>query len=366
MSVDYNFKVIRNAKVEVSIKPVKSDVYTLQIVINGDYVHQFPPNAKENKLIYLMEPSAIAAKFTGGTYVFLDDVLIDYRTGDYTGFIHNADGIKNLAEKIGCSTTKKSAFGSPVRGLFQGFRETKGEVFLGGEGEEFDLDIAFLAEGGSFRNRLIHKWSPFSSNIITSLEVERLICNNGMVGLSPFVTNKIPIINDWERNLKIVSTGLIPTYNDILNHRFSEMANSNASIHEVLSARELLDSRKENVNIEDFFNGKKQPSKNNNDLKMLLEHLNVYKRLGDIYNEEVFIDKDKSKMVASDLSLFDVFNILTEGCTHTSGSDSSNGMIQREINRIVFDELHNKRKALAEVPKLSEESDHKRIFFGKG
>jgi hypothetical protein len=354
-----SFKIIRNAKVEAKIK-IDNRTPILTIIINDNYIHTFKKTAKENNLIIAMDHRQISKKFSGGTYVFFDEKLIDYRSGDYRGFIHTEDGVKNLAEKVGFSTINKKRYGSGVRGLFNKFRSSDNGAFFGGEGSEFELDIAELGEGGSFRNRLVHKWSPFTSNIITSLEVERLICENGMVGLSPFVTNAVPLINDWERNLNIASTQLKPHYNQILKDRFKEMGNNRASVYDVMKAHEIIKRRSVDFDSENI----QMISEDLEILRELQEVTNVEQRLGKFYEPTTFVNKNEAKLAVSDFTQYDVFNILTEACSHTLGHIDNDSEAQSQINRIVFDELANKIDIRPNIP-VSKDSDHRRVFFGQ-
>lgn len=344
-----SLKKIENAKVEIKINhDSRSESLSLSIIVNDIYQHTFPFDSRESKLLQEMESSVILNKMNGGTFIFTEDgILVDYRTSDYKGFMHSEDAIKKLSEKIGLNVAEPSR--KSARDLFSQFREEKG-IFLGGLSDPFYLDIASLGEGGSFKNRIVYKWNPFQKDILTTIEVERLICLNGMVGVSPLTTRKVPVINDWERHLEIVSLQIQPSINNLLQDRFIKMADTNSSVSNILEGRKLLLDRREY-----------KAAENCHILTNLLDLTDVESRLGGVYQKEVFT-KGKGATAKSDLTQFDLFNVLTEACSHTSGTSESTLKIQKFLNNITFDYSKNEISGNA---KISDESDPSRVFFGK-
>lgn len=343
---------LTNAKVEVKMVEDGKKNIVLRIIVDDKFIHTFDANSRESRLLAEMELSVLEKKFNGGTYIFAESgQLVDYRTSDYKGFIHSDEAIMTLSEKIGCkvSNTASNGFRRPVGDVFSQFREEKGN-FLGGLSEPFYLDIASLGEGGSFKNKIVYKWNPFDQNIFTTIEVERLICTNGMVGISPLVTRKVPVINDWERHLEIVSLQIQPNINTLLQDRFVKMADSHASIAHTLEARAMLLDRSQLKSVA-----------NSEQLTQLIKATDVEARLKDVYRDEVFKGQ-MGRSAASDLTQFDLFNILTEACSHTGGSVQSNERIQKFLNKTTFDFQKNEISGNA---KVSQESDHRRVFFGK-
>lgn len=342
---------IPNAKVELKVVEDSKKNLVVRIIVEDRYIHTFGVNSRESKLINEMELSVLQRKFNGGTYVFTTEgQMVDYRTSDYKGFMHSQDAMNTLSEKIGCKLSAQTGNGRRSVGeIFSQFREEKG-IFLGGLSEPFYLDIASLGEGGSFENRIVYKWNPFDQNIFTTIEVERLVCKNGMVGLSPLVTRKVPVINDWERHLEIVSLQIQPNINTLLQDRFIKMADTHASVANVMEARGMLLDRSQLKSVD----GAEQ-------LRELIQATDVASRLKDVYRDEVF-KGHLGRSAASDITQFDLFNILTEACSHTSGSVQSTDRIQKFINKVTFDFQKNEISGNA---KISQESDHRRVFFGK-
>lgn len=358
--MDNNFKVYKNASVKVTTRLLKKDDIRLVLQVENEMPYMFPHTAYENKLLTKMDDKSLLEKFNGGTYVFLNGELIQYRDSSYTGFVRKVDDMKEIADVIGCSKINSSSKG--VNGLFNSFRQNslKQGLFLGGEGREFDLEIGELGEGGQFKNKLIHRWNPFSENIIVSLETERLVCTNGMVGMSSFVTNEVPIVNRFSEHLELVSVQLEPHLNDVLKNRFSTMAKTNISLHHMMKTNNLLRDRLTGLPT----NGDAEREVERESLKKLIQITDSSKHLTDIYEPDVFKSQQKADTLVGDLTQFDVYNILTEASTHTSGTPENNNGFQKEANIIVFDELSDKKNVQKTAP-ISSDSDHRRAFFGK-
>jgi hypothetical protein len=342
------FDLIKITNAKVGLTTIPTDKGTkLEIIINDRYKHTFSIDTRESRLLNEVEIEVLRQKFNGGTFIFSSDgKLVDYRTSDYKGFIHNEDAIRTLSEKIGFSKAKESR--RSIGEVFRQMRETD-EIFLGGLSEPFYLDIASLGEGGSFKNQIVYKWSPFNQNIVTTVEVERLVCLNGMVAMSPLITQMVPVLNDWERHLEIVSLQIQPNINNLLQERFVKMADTHASVTDVQDANRMLRDR-----------STLKVAESATQLEELIEATKIESRLKNIYRPEVFNGK-LGRTASSDLTQFDLFNILTEATSHTAGSEESNRSIQKFINKITFDMTKNEISGNA---KISEESDHRRVFFG--
>jgi hypothetical protein len=349
-------EIIRQARVTTHIITKEKEII-LKIVVGDKYSHEFPAKSRESKLCLTTDKGTIDALFDKGTYVFYGDKLVDYRRADSFSFIHNDESIKELSERIGIHHYEEKSYSNAVNGLFNQSRGSKNNgVFLGGEFSTFEMDIPELFEGGAFNNSLIYKWSPFSNTITTSLEVQRLVCTNGMVANAPFVTYEVPVVNDWEQSLKVISTRLETQINNVLGERFKGMANANSrsSVADLNRAHELLSTRFErsHMSMED---AKK--------LSRLIDLVDPSKHLSDTYDLKVLENSKLCKIADSHLTQFDLFNVLTEASTHY-GRDSENDLnIQNQLNKIVFDDFKRGKKLSAKVPELGN-SDHRRAFFG--
>lgn len=362
-------EVIRNADVEVKLDFLQAaGAFQLTLIIDDRFVHQFPVEAKESQMCMSTEVSVIQAHFNGGTYVFFDGQMVDYRGSEYRGFIHSETGVSELSDRIGVKRYSEvkvtgDKFHEGVnersqqsrRSIFNRYRGFGSNgIFLGGEAESFQMEVESLGEGGAFENRLIYRWSPFSDKITTSLEVMRLICSNGMVANAPLVTYAVPLINDWERNLSITATQLKPRFNSLLNDRFKDMRSTRASVRQAMDANSLLLARAEDKNIDPT-----EASKLNSMAYQVSPELHLHK----YYKEDLFGDKKAAESFGSHLTQFDVYNILTEASSHYGEQEESDRTIQRFLNAMVFDSNNKKQSLTIEMPE-SADSDHRRAFFG--
>lgn len=363
------FKVLKNARVEVSYREMANDDIRLVISVENEMPHVFDKKANENKWIMEMDKQSIQEKFNGGTFIFKDGKLLNYRDSFYTGFVRDSDDMNVLSEIIGAEKLEeeKRSFGRGVGGMFDSFRANSinKDYFLGGQGQSFNLNIKELGEGGQFENRLIHKWSPFDQNLVISLETERLVCRNGMVGMASFVTKGVPFVNLYEEHLRMVSVQLEPEYNNLLKNRFKNMSEQNASLQSMMNAHNLLENRLKQNNLNQYNRGDENVIKSRAKLKSLSNLVNVKQNLGGVYKADAFSNKQQARHATGNLTQFDVFNILTEASSHTSGNDDSTRSFQKEINILVFDELNDKKNVKGSIPNVSSDSDHRRAFFGE-
>ena len=350
------FEVVKNAKVDVKMKyDPKSEGFVVHVEVEGKYdtyEHTFSHKSNVAKMAREVEYPILKEKLENGTYVFSDGNLIDFRMSDYRGYIRTEDEINGLADKVGFSRQRQNnrAVNGDLLSVFNQLRHRNG-VFLGGESEDFFMDVEGLGSGGAFRNRLIYRWSPFDKNIQTTIEVERLVCANGMVGMAPLVTRETPVINDIDRNLDIIDMHLRPEMSRILQERFANMSHNRASVSDVLEANRIIYERL------------RSNQANEHDFKILQGLANVTKldHLKGVFSDKLF-SSSAARTAPSDLTQYDLFNIMTEMCSHTMADEYGNRQAQHFINKIVFDTVKNE---VSGNVKKSQESDHRRAFFGE-
>ncbi|WP_137297232.1 hypothetical protein [Psychromonas sp. SP041] len=359
MTTNIAMNILRNAKVETKILFDKNGKLTLTIIINNQYTHTFPATSRESRMVETSEQRVLDAFFNNGTYIIVDGTMQDYRPSTYRGFVQTDNALDALADIIGVEKFDKSKYADPVRGLYNQIRgKRNSDVFLGGTWDKFNLDVESLGLGGEFENKLVYRYSPFSKNIQTSFEVKRLVCENGMIANSPFVTFEVPVIDDWENNLQIVSSQLQPKINDILRGRFESMSkdNSRANVATVEKVHEIIQSR--------FFEVEDGADKQVFDkLTRFSEVTNITKNLGQFYKESSLYDTKAKVRMDSHLTQFDVYNILTEMGSHVGRAEVTDFEINSTANKIIFDDFNGKKKIKPTIP-VSQESDHRRKFFG--
>lgn len=366
-----SFQILRNAKVVASrTTPVvghSAGQPCLHLAFEDGRTHTFPALSRESELldIYGDDMNQISEVFNGGTYAFNDRTLVDYRNSTYRGFVHSDEGVAQLIERLGVQETASRKPARPqiatpasgsARAMFARVRGDKTNgVFMGREWDKFELQVPELGAGGEFENRLLYRWSPFSPNIQTSLEVERLVCNNGMVAMSPLVTHEVPVIDNWDEHLDVVTMQLKPRINAILSDRFRAMEETRASVEDVQRVHATLTARMDgSVGADDQSAVR---------LARLSQLTDVQRNLSRYYDTAVFSKRELAARADSHLSQFALYNVLTEAATHTNPNKTSDNSIQMGINRLVFDEI-GRRAALENrhIP-VAEKSDPERAFF---
>lgn len=363
------FEVLKNARCKVWYDESHGDSVRLVLAVEEKKPHTFPFGASENNLITQMSLKTIEEKFNGGTYIFNGDKLIQYKDSTYgDGFVRSQEDMKILSEIIG-STSYQGNHSKGVRGMFEKFRcnNMDKSEFLGGVGETFELEVDGLGDGGVFENKLVYSWSPFSQNLLINLEAERLVCNNGMVGNASFVTKAVPLVNRYQEHLDFISVQLEPQFNAILSSRFKDMSHQPANLQSMMTAHNLINNRlKQNNSL------LRKSTQYDIEVVQMVESLrsmnnvlNVKNTLRDHYKPSAFSNKEQARHLQGNLTQYDVFNILTEAVSHSNGDSKNDEGIQRAINGIVFDELNDKKNIKGNIPNLSSDSDHNRIFFGK-
>lgn len=348
--------IIRNARVEAAITEEKG-APCLQITVEDRYVHVFSPNSRESRLLAEANLETIRQMLNGGHFVFTDGKLVDYRGSEYRGYVQSDDAVEQLQEHIGFEKPRaKGQFSEGTRGLFEGVRgrKTNGAIF-GGEGDPFDLEVPDMGTGGEFSGHIVFGWSVFSDKVVTSLNVKRLVCENGMVADAPFVTYEVPIINKWRENLDVVNQLLKPTITETLNRRFAQMDDQSASLADVMRAHEIIRKRAASEALSE---------RDKAHLKHMEFVLDPEIHLHNVYRESTYTNRAMAARVDAHLSQFDVFNILTEANSHYGRELDSDADANRLVNRLVFDEF-KARNAGNFTLKPSDESDHRRAFFGK-
>lgn len=352
--------VIRDAKVSVKLGHEKMEPVLTLVVDGGSqgvFQHTFPKNSPESKGIFDADLATLTRHYDGGTYAFKDGILVQYKPSTYRGFVQSDEAIARLSDVIGMRmTTNGGKYSNGVNGLYDSVRtrRTNGAMF-GGEGDPFGFDVKELGLGGEFDASLVAKWSIFSPNIEISMNVKRLVCTNGMVADSPFVTRAVPVISNWEENMDVVRAQLEPHMTGIMQQRFREMATTRASVASLVRATGILNKRASAEGIE---------AADRQRLIGMAGLVSVEKNLGHYYAGRAFKDQKVASALAGHLTAFDLFNVMTEASSHYGRDGETDKEATMLINRIMFDELSNRTTDTGTL-KPSSDSDHRRAFFGK-
>lgn len=342
---DVNWKLLTNAKVVATQHAVstRNKVHNeASIVVNDEFEWRFPANSRVSRALDSMTADALTERLNGGSYFFIGDKLVDFRDGRYHGFTHSMETIRHLMDIIGYHNTTSTVDGKPV---------------LANVWSRGDIAVPLYQEGGDFASMLSFTWNPFVKNVDTLLQIVRLICTNGMTGLSSFLNTKIPLVNRWEEHLDIASKQIQNKTNRIIVDRIEHMGRERATVADVLQLSDHVYDRLEQAKTTDT----------KNRLTTLASVLNTM-RLKDVYREVVFQDRGLAAQMPAHITQFDAFNIATEIRTHTDENPkSSDFALDRFANAILIDRDANLKGHTDRFsgPKLSPFSDAKTAFFSE-
>lgn len=353
-----DFKLIRNAKVEVTPRTINTGKKihpVVEIVVNDKFKHTFGENSRITKALQHMEAKDLAARLNGGSYFFINGELVDHRDNQYNGFIHDNSSIEKMIELIGVRPMAPR----DRRALQLNASGTQRFALSGVYNKQAIIVPEYLA-GGEFESQLMYNWNPFHQNIRGVFELVRLICTNGMVGVSDFMNTNIPMINRWEEHLEIAARQIQNKVADKVQARLKVMSTENATLGELTQIAEHATSR--------LAAKSEQLPEERDRLTNIYKAVNPVFHLGSVYKPAVFSDTNISAQLPGHLSMFDAFNIATEMYTHTNETEGSSGLaLQRIANNLLFDSKAKREQRLSRLslaPLRSAFSDVKTAFFG--
>lgn len=355
------YELFRNAEVGIRANLTK-DGPAIVATIAGLHEHEFSAKSNVSKAMMHTALPDIQQRLNGGHYFFIDGNLIDFRDGPYVngnGFTHTDDSIASLWNTIGCTKASvktprqmltRAALGSRMTiqskttGLFKVWSEN-------------EINVPMYNEGGKFNNRLCYAWSPFNQDVRSFFELVRLICVNGMVGLTSFLNSKIPLVNRWHEHLDIAALQIQRKVEDKVGARLIDMGGERSSLADLLllnrHVMERLDSGVDRSDVEV------------ERLRTLSRVVNPVLHLSTHYRPAAFADSRVAAQLPGHLTAFDVWNVATELSSHTSGGgESTDNGLQRMANRLVFDPANmNFKAARYNAPPKAMFSNPERAFF---
>lgn len=352
-SVQDPLVLVRDAKVEV--KPIVRHtrqghlITQAEILVNDQFAHRFPSTSRVSKHLSMMNAEELGARLSGGTYMFVGDELVDFRDGSYAGFIHTDKSIESLVDTIGITSIAAHPLHS--RGLAS--RESKGEddavktVALRNIWDAADINLPEFGQGGAYKALISFVWSPFVTTVNSRFDLIRIICANGMVGVSPLFNMKVPLLNRWEQHLDIASQQLRFRVEETISENVRAMGTRRAS---VADAARIVGHLRERA-----------PSGGQR-LSDLIDAVDPIRNLQSVYKPEVFSSQRLSKFLPSHITALDAHNIITELRTHyASSGTSTDAGLDRFANQLMFNE-ESTVTTLAS-PQISAMSDPEQAFF---
>jgi len=352
-----NFELIRNAKVDVEhiVDSKKNNVAV--ITVNDKYQHRFSPKSRISKHLEMMDKADLQERLNGGAYMFIDDRLVDFRDGMYHGFIHDDNALAKFMELIGYQVREKM----PLHRRRRNDDDERGDsaIVLRKVWDSSEIIVPGYREGGEFNSELSFVWNPFSKTINQAFDLVRLICTNGMVGLTSFLNTKVPVMNRWEEHMDIASRQTQNKVTATVIARIQAMQHERASVADCMLMSNHANDRLHSP-------GEKLEGERQRLLEMYAA-VNPMEHLKDLYQPSVFYNSALGSQLPSHLTTLDLFNFATELRTHTSEcKKSSQTALDKFANGVLFEDQNNViASASAMVPAKAAFSSPERAFFGQ-
>jgi hypothetical protein len=308
----------------------------------------------------MMTPKELGDRLSGGSFFAVDDQLIDFRDGQYNGFIHTPETINAFMDVLGVQSTSDIPLAR--RNARRDDDDTgQGSLVLRKVWDKTEIIVPGYQTGGDFHSELSYVWNPFVKTVNSAFDLVRLICTNGMVGLTSFLNTKVPLFNRWDEHLDIAARQIQNKVNSTVVERVQRMRDERASVADCLLVASHAFSR---MTVEGGITTEQRHR-----LEQVFNIANPRTHLAAVYRSDVFEDKNLSAQLPGHLTNLDVFNIATEIRTHSSEtSKSSNFALDRIANGLLFDNDTNAMvgvSSLSTLPKLSAFSDDEAAFFGE-
>lgn len=344
-------QMLRNTPVELEQSFNENNEIVVTANINkGQFQHTFPATSRVAKALETMSLGDLMSRMDGGQYFIVNGSLVDFRYNDYNGFIHDDKSIDQLTDAIGIQEQN-----GPRSRLARNIQSSK--YSLGCKWSDHGIDVPGYQEGGDFNSELHYVWNPFHRNIKTAFMLTRLVCENGMMGLSPILNANIPLVNRWREHLDIANRQIQNKVDHRIRTRLSQMGQQRASVGELgLIARHAA----------------KRLEKNNHTQQMVDTLTNIMRmadptvHLANVYRSSVFEDTRMAAQVPGHLTVFDLFNMATEMRTWTNeNAKSSDHALDKFTNSLIFDRkdpLEHVNRSM--MPAINSFSDAEAAFWG--
>ena len=335
------FVLVRNAHVTVrEIKGPANRGAEAEVTVwrenDEPFVHRYDASSRISRHLKTMTPMDLGERLSGGHFMFVEDKMVDFRDGSYTGFVHSDSQVAQFAKLFGA----KEGAGKP------------GD--LSRSWAAAGISVPGVGEGGDFEATTNYQWSPFMHNIASSVNIMRLVCANGMRALTPVLSQGVPLENMWQEHLDIASKQLHARADMILKKRVKDMISQRASVATCQLVAQHLASRIDSNAGDDR-------------LEQMFTIVDPITHLEGVYRDEVFDNGSVASSTAAHLSMYDVYNIVTEMLSHSyASSGSTDNALNKLASQILF--LNEDMRVSVVDPvgnaKRSMFSDPNMAFFG--
>ena len=327
-----DFNLIRNAHVDVK-KVIQHEgghrrVFA-DVTVNGEHNHRFPHTSRISKHLDLMDESDLAKRLTGGSFFFIEDELVDFRDGQYNGFVHEDAAVGVFMDILGYQRKAELPFAH----IRKDDADTS-KIVLRKVWNDAEIQVPGYQQGGDFKSQLSFVWNPYVKTINSAFDLVRLICTNGTVGVTSFLNTKVPLFNRWEEHLDIAARQIQNKVNHVVINRMQSMSTERASVADC----QLLEQHA----FDRLYAGGEKDEGERERLFSIMAAVNPRNHLSDVYQPAVFDSRDMGAQLPAHLSTFDAFNIATELRSHTAQTrKSSDFALDKFSNQILFDREDN-------------------------
>lgn len=354
MNKDYTLRT--NADVEVIRRLDKKHRPLAAITIDGEFEHVFPHTSRVSKHLDAMTAEDLQERLTGGSYFLVEGELVDFRDSSYNGFVHTPKTIETFMDVLGYQRKDELDLVHIKKTVDSD--DVQSPILLRKIWNEGEINVPGYSKGTDFNSILSFQWNPFMKNVNTMLDIVRLICTNGMVGITSFLNNKVPVMNRWEEHLDIASRQIQNKVNDIVIQRIEQMIHENCSLADLLL-------------LEDHIMNRMMSSVDSTEYRTLSNMMNAvspHQQLSSVYTASTLDDKNLAAQLPGHLSLFDTFNLATQLRTHVAETaKSSDFALDKFANGILFDRDRSNYNATARLQqhsKLNAFQDPEQAFWG--
>lgn len=349
------YELVRNANVEVVASADKKQHPIATIHVNDTYHHTFSAASRVSRHLDTMTAEELAERLSGGHFMFVENDLIDFRDRAYPGFVHEDDAIRALVKTIGIS--RKEDISTRLHDNM-----VTSNFILGAKWSDRPIVVPQYNDGGEFKSELLFGWSPFVATVNSVFMLWRLICDNGMRGLTRFLNTKIPLINRWKEHLDMANMQIQNKVDSMVKNRLGAMVHERATVAELCQVADYARARigktrerMEQLTTEQF-----------ETLQRLGNVADPVIHLSKVYRENVFTDSRLAAQLQGHLTTLDAYNIATEIRSHTPEIEGASTLaIDRFNNDLVFNRRDlTQHAAKYTAPRLSTFSNPDQAFFG--
>ncbi len=313
--LNFDHSIILDLNAQPVIEVLEQPKGRPSVLLTTDHVtHEFKPGTAIADQLQFTTPEHLAQRLQGARLFIKDGELLDYRYADYNGVIHSQSTIESMIKHIGVESNSRNVHGTLCS-------------------ERRDIGMSFLrdrlGESGDFNLKVNFAWSPFMTNLTSTMDLIRLICTNGMRATNELLQAKVPVLNRWEEHLAIASKQLENRAQGMFENRFKEMISQRASLSTV---NEIRAHAEERMKGEATFDQMAI-------LRGIMDLTDVTRWSNGVITQDMLesVSSAHAPTMPTHLSQYTAWNMITELDSHTSIVDGSSSLaLTRMANRALF------------------------------